>query len=102
MENLVLVLHGNVQQELADMLRSLDQVQGFTFTHVEGHGTQVEHDPFQSARDRVVGYVPRIRVDILLEDVDVAPVLAALREADNGIAGQGIYWVTTAEQHGRL
>lgn len=102
MKHLTLVVHGNLQQDLADKLRSLSQVQGFTFTHVEGHGTHVEHDPFQSARDRVVGYVPRIQVDVLLEDMDVATVLAALSEADNSFAGQGIYWVTPVEQHGRL
>ena len=102
MKHLIVVVHGNVQQELADRLRSFDQVQGFTFSHVEGHGTHVEHDSFQSARDQVVGYVPRIRVDILLDDMDVTTVLAALREADNGLTGQGIYWVTSVEQHGRL
>ena len=102
MKSLIVVVHGNVQQQLADRLRSLDQVQGFTFVHVEGHGTHVEGDPFQSARDRVVGYVPRVRVDILLEDTDVATVLAALRETDNGLAAQGIYWVSAVEEHGRL
>ncbi len=102
MKHLIMVVHGSLQQELAERLRSLDPVQGFTFSHVEGHGTHVEHDPFQSARDQVVGYVPRIRVDVLLEDMDVEIVLAALREADNGFTGQGIYWVTSVEQHGRL
>lgn len=102
MKHLTLVVHGNVQPDLADTLRSLDQVQGFTFTHVEGHGTHIEHDPFQSARDRVVGYVPRIRVDILLEDADVESVLTILGKEDTGFAGLGIYWVTGVEQYGRL
>jgi nitrogen regulatory protein PII len=102
MKHLILAVRGDVQQEVADRLRGLEQIQGFTFTHVEGHGTHVEHDLFQSARDRVVGYVPRIRVDILLEDIDVEIVLTALRNADNSLVGHGIYWVTSVEQHGRI
>jgi len=100
MKNLTLIVHANVEQSLADTLRSLKQVSGFTFTHVEGHGAQDERDASLSARDRVVGYTPHVRVDILLEDVD--DVLQALRVASGGLEGRGIYWVTPVEQHGRL
>jgi len=102
MKHLTLIIHTNVQQDLTDQLRGLKQVSGFTFSHVEGHGIQVESDPFLSARDKVVGYTPRVKVDILLEDSDVELVLDLLRNQINGIAGQGIYWVTTVEQNGRL
>ena len=102
MKSLIVIVHGNVQQQLADRLRSLDQVHGFTFVQVEGHATYVEGDPLQSPRDQVVGYVPRVRVDILLDDPDVATVLAALRETEGGLAEQGIYWVSAVEEHGRL
>ncbi|MBI5137514.1 MAG: DUF3240 family protein [Nitrospirae bacterium] len=102
MKNLVMVVHASVQQELADTLRGLAQVRGFTFSHVEGHSAQSGRDPFLSARDRVVGYVPRIRVDILLEDADLDPVLAMLCGGETGVAGQGVYWVTAVERHGRL
>ncbi len=102
MKNLTLIIHTNAQQAVADRLRSLEQVKGFTFSHVEGHGPHVEHDPFLSARDRVVGYTPRVRVDILLDDADVETVLDALRATGAGGAGQGIYWVATVEKSGRL
>jgi nitrogen regulatory protein P-II 1 len=102
MKNLVMIIHTSAQQDLADRLRGLEQVQGFTFSHVEGHGAHVEHDPFLSARDKVVGYTPRVRVDILLEDADVEKVLDALHATGNGGAGQGIYWVTMVEKSGRL
>lgn len=101
MKNLTIVIHASAQQALADHLRTLEQVQGFTFTHVEGHSDQSENDPFLSARDRVVGYVPRVRVDVLLADADVGAVLAALQSQD-GFQGQGIYWVSPVEQQGRL
>ena len=102
MKHLTLIIHTNVQQDLADRLRNMEQVSGFTFSHVEGHGVQVEHDPFLSARDKVVGYVPRVRVDILLEGDDVDTVLDTLRSTRNGADGQGIYWVTAVEQNGHL
>ncbi len=102
MKNLSMIIHANLQQDLADLLRGLKQVQGFTFSHVEGHGAQVEHDPLLSARDKVVGYTPRVRVDILLEDVDVELILTTIRRDRSGFSAQGIYWVTSVEQHGRL
>ncbi len=95
-------LHANTQQELADQLRTLKQVSGFTFSHVEGHGAQVESDPFLSARDKVVGYTPRVRVDILLDDADVSGVLEALRQAENSVTGQGVYWIAPVEEGGHL
>ena len=103
MKNLVIIVHANLQQELADRLHELEQVQGFTFSHVEGHSDQVEHDTLLSARDKVVGYTPRVRVDILLEDIDVDAVLEAIRSEKYGITGgHGLYWVTTVHQSGRL
>lgn len=102
MKNLVMVVHADIQQRLADELRTLPQVAGFTFTHVEGHGPQSRHDPSVSARDLVVGYTPHVRVDILLADEDVESVLDALRASGCGVAGRGVYWVTSIVEHGRL
>lgn len=102
MKILTLIVHANVQQELADQLRVLKQVPGFTFSHVEGHGVQVESDPFLSVCDKVVGYTPRVRVDLLLEDADVNVVLEALRKADNAVASQGVYWIAPVGEGGRL
>lgn len=102
MKNLTLIIHTNVQQDLADHLRGIEHVSGFSFSHIEGHGVQVESDPFLSARDKVVGYTPRVRVDILLEDEHVDSVLHSIRKTTKGIEGQGIFWVTSVEQSGQL
>ncbi len=101
MKNLVLVVHANAQQDLADILRALPHVSGFTFTSVEGHGVQTERNHFLSARDQVVGYVPRVRADVLLPERDVDAVIHAVRQA-SGIGGQGVYWVIDIDHHGRL
>lgn len=102
MKNLTLIVHADINQPLADMLRGLKEVEGFTFTPVEGHGPQDERDPKLSARDRVVGYTPHVRVDIVLDDADVDKVLAALRASNCGVGGSGVYWVTRLERQGRL
>ena len=52
MKHLTLIIHTNVQQDMADQLRNLEQVSGFTFSHAEGHGVEVESDPFLSAQGR--------------------------------------------------
>ena len=102
MKILTLIVHTRVQQELSELLRSMEQIPGFTFTHVEGHGDEVEDDSFVSARDEVVGYIPRIRTDILLKDEDLDAVLSKLFDKQNNITGQGIYWVTPVEKGGHI
>lgn len=102
MKNLVMIVHASVQQDLADTLRGLERVRGFTFTPAEGHGAQTANEPFLSPRDKVVGYVPRVRVDVLLEEADVPVVLGAVREAAPVSGNAGVYWVNTVSEAGRL
>lgn len=101
MKNVTLVVHAEMEQALADVLRALPVVSGFTFTRVEGHGAQDENDPALSARDRVVGYVPHVRVDLIVADDDVNALLDALRESEAGLAGRSVYWIAPVE-YGRL
>lgn len=102
MKMLTLIVFADVKQMLADTLRGLQQVQGFTFSHVEGHGTQDSRNSALSARDHVVGYVPHARVDVILDAKDVEDVLGALRNSQCGLAGRGHYWVTEVERQGRI
>ncbi len=101
MKNLTLIVHADIEQALADQLRALRQVSQFSFTHVEGHGPQDERDPSLSARDRVVGYTPHVRVDIVIGDEDAPVVLDVLRR-NSGVAGRGMYWLMPVEEHGQL
>lgn len=102
MKILTLIIAADVKQAMADTLRGLRQAREFTFTHVEGHGAADGNNLILSARDHVVGYVPHVRVDIMLEDEDVAYVLAILRSSQNGLAGRSRYWITGVDSQGQL
>ena len=102
MKNLTLIAHADIKERLADTLRSLELVSEFTFTQVESHSAQDEHDCALSARDSVIGYTPHVRVDILLMSEDVDNVLQSLRTADCGLAGRAIYQITAVEKQGSL
>ena len=99
MKNLVMIVHASLQQDLADHLRGL--VSGFSFSPVEGHGSHTENDPVLSARDKVVGYIPRVRVDILLEEFELTVVIKQIGQIP-GIKGHGVYWVNDVVEFGRM
>ena len=102
MKHLTLIVHTDAQHDLANLLVGMEVMSGFTFTQVEGHGLEVAADPFLSAREKAVGHVPRVRVDILLEDENVDSLLKMLRTTIDNLEGNGIYWVTDVERSGRL
>jgi nitrogen regulatory protein P-II 1 len=102
MKQLHLIMHDNLKSDVADLLRSLEQVKGFTFSQAEGHRRQSDGDSTLPTRDKVVGYTPRVRVDILLEDKEVELVLHALHESKIGLKKHAMYWITSVEAYGQL
>lgn len=106
MKCLTLIVAASVKRDLADRLRNIEEVEGFTILSCEGHSTETQHDAFLSVRDRVVGYVPRVRVDIVLEDVYTDGVIKTLREGflsdDANRARIGIWFVTDIQDYGEL
>jgi nitrogen regulatory protein P-II 1 len=102
MKHLTLIVHTDIQQDVIEQIRNLEQISGFSYIPVEGHGIEVESDPFLMARDTAVGHTARTRIDILLEDENVEFVLNSLRDSNPDIKGHSIYWVTNIEQSGRF
>ena len=101
MKKLSIVVHTSLQQELADCLRRL-QLDSFMFTHIEEHSSQLKQDAFLSARDKVVGYVPKVRVDVILEDARARTLLDELRGSKASCSGKGVYWISEVEEAGEL
>ncbi len=101
MKKLSIVIHSNQQQELADLLRSL-KLSCFMFSHIEEHSSQDKEDVFLSARDRVVGYVPKVRLDIILENERAETLLEEICDSTFPCNGKNIYWITDLEKSGSL
>ena len=101
MKKLSLVVHSSLQQELADFLRNKN-VEMFMFSHIEEHSSQKEFDALLSARDKVVGYVPKIRVDMILDNDRTQTLLEEFRNGSISLKGKGLYWVTDLQQAGEL
>jgi len=103
MKRLTIIVQTYDEQELMNQLRRIEQIQGFTLTHIEGHGTESERDPFLSARDEVVGANPGVRADIVLQGSDLDAVLHTLRHAkESGKVSDAYYWISSVEQEGHL
>ncbi len=101
MKKLSIVVHTSLQQELADCLRNL-KLDSFMFSHIEEHSAQLEQDAFLSARDKVMGYVPKVRVDVLLEDERAKTLLDELKGSGVSFCGKGVYWVMDVVEAGEL
>lgn len=101
MKKLSIVVHSSLQQDLADSLRSM-KLDSFMFSHIEKHSSTLEHDVFLSARDKVVGYVPQVRVDVIVDDERAQFLLSELRNADRSFKGKGIYWITDVSEMGEF
>jgi len=101
MKKVVMIVNESVYQAVTDHLRALG-VSGFTVSHVEGHGPHTSEDQFLSARDRVVGFVPRVRVDIVLPDEQMSRVLDELCAPGAGLSGHGTFWVSAVERFGEF
>jgi len=101
MKKLTMIVHTSLQQELADCLRSL-HLDAFVFSHVEEHSSQLERDAFLSVRDKVVGYVPQVRVDIILASDQAKLVLEDIRNMKCSFHGKGNYWISDVDEAGEL
>lgn len=102
MKQLVIVTHTRFQQAILDELQSLKFISGYTITHVEGHGTEYENDPFASAREKSLGYTNRLKLDIVLDPEDIDSLIETLRKKIKDIKDHGVYWTTPVEAAGRL
>ena len=101
MKKLSIVVHESAQQQLADFLRS-QQLDTFMFSHIEEHSSQMEHDRFLSDRDKVVGYVPQVRLDVILSLGEINELLGKLKDVKSSFKNKGIYWITDVYEFGNL
>ncbi|MGZ4688329.1 MAG: P-II family nitrogen regulator [Acidimicrobiia bacterium] len=84
--------------DVKDALAALG-VAGLTVSEVQGFGRQKGHTEVYRGAEYQVDFVPKVRVDVLVDDADAEPTaLAIVEAARTGKIGDGKVWVTTVEQ----
>ncbi|WP_353980681.1 P-II family nitrogen regulator [Salinicola endophyticus] len=83
----------DVREALAD-----NGVQGITVTEVKGFGRQKGHTELYRGAEYVVDFLPKVKIEVAVDDDRVDGVLDAIREAANsGKIGDGKLFVTPLE-----
>jgi nitrogen regulatory protein P-II 1 len=73
-------------------------VLGLTFTEVQGYGRQKGHTEVYRGAEYEVDFVPKARVDVVVNDESVDTVVAGIiKAARSGKIGDGKVWVTPVE-----
>lgn len=73
-------------------------VAGMTVTEASGYGRQRGHTEVYRGAEYVVDLVPKVRVEVLVEDEDAGHVLDVLvSAARTGKIGDGKVWVTPVD-----
>ena len=87
--------------KLDDVKAALDGLgsMGITITEARGHGRQKGHTETYRGSEYQIEFVPKVCVEVLVEDGDVDRYLDALVEAARtGNVGDGKIWVSPIEQ----
>jgi nitrogen regulatory protein P-II 1 len=78
-------------------------VQGITLTEVQGFGRQAGHTEVYRGAEYTVDFIPKVRLDVVVEASEVESVITALSEAAHtGKIGDGKVWVTEVESLVRI
>ena len=86
---------------IQDVRTAVDQVgvHGLTFSEVQGYGRQKGHTEVYRGAEYQVDFVPKARVDVVVDDDHVDAVVAAIvNAARTGKIGDGKVWVSPVEQ----
>lgn len=102
MKCVTLIVHASAKSALTDFFHEIAEVRRFTMIDCEGYDENDLADPRISPGDRVVGYIPRVRIDLTVNDPDVTTVMTKLRATESQVSGLGIYWITQIEDEGIL
>ncbi|AOM02616.1 P-II family nitrogen regulator [Cobetia marina] len=80
----------DVREALAD-----NGVQGITVTEVKGFGRQKGHTELYRGAEYVVDFLPKVKIEVAVDDSSVETVLDAITQAANsGKIGDGKLFVT--------
>ncbi|MDI6796376.1 MAG: P-II family nitrogen regulator [Desulfatibacillaceae bacterium] len=87
--------------KLDDVKQALNEmgVTGMTISEVKGYGRQKGHKEIYRGAEYVVDFVPKVKLEIILDDSQVDAVVDIIVKAANtGRIGDGKIFVTPVEQ----
>jgi nitrogen regulatory protein P-II 1 len=88
--------------DVKDAVKELG-VQGLTVSDVQGFGRQRGHTEVYRGAEYEIDFVPKVRVEVLVDDGDVDRVVQKLVEtARTGKIGDGKVWVVPVEGAWRI
>jgi nitrogen regulatory protein P-II 1 len=97
MKLIVAVLKPFKLDDVKESLKNLG-VQGMTLTEAQGFGRQRGHTEIYRGAEYEVDFVPKIRLEVLVEDRQAEDVVDTIvRTAATGKIGDGKVWVLSVE-----
>jgi nitrogen regulatory protein P-II 1 len=89
-------------EEITDALGEAGVI-GVTLTEVRGNGRQRGHTEVYRGAEYRVNFVPKVRLEIVLDDDQLdAAIQAIVENGRTGTIGDGKYWVLDVQQVGRI
>ncbi len=74
-------------------------VQGMTVSEVQGYGRQRGHTEVYRGAEYTVAFVPKVRIEVLVDDSDAADVIEVIATAaSTGSIGDGKVWSTPVDE----
>ena len=74
-------------------------VQGMTVSEVQGFGRQRGHTEVYRGAEYTVDFVPKVRVEVLVDDAEASRVIDAIvAAASSGTIGDGKVWSTPVDE----
>ncbi len=87
--------------KLDDVKTALDGlgVQGMTVSEVQGFGRQRGHTEVYRGAEYTVSFVPKVRIEVLVDDADSSRMVDAIvAAASTGAIGDGKVWSTPVDE----
>jgi nitrogen regulatory protein PII len=88
--------------DVKDALKTIG-ILGMTVSEVRGFGRQGGHSETYRGAEYNIEFVPKVRVELVVDDADVDKAVSAIRTAANtGKIGDGKVWITSVERLVRI
>jgi nitrogen regulatory protein P-II 1 len=78
-------------------------LQGMTISEAQGYGRQRGHSEVYRGAEYTVDFVPKTRLEVLVDDMDAPSVVDVIvKAAQTGRIGDGKVWVTPIDEVARV